>query len=170
MAHTHPSGRPIVPNESAPVFQEVAEVDTYSRFNLLPRWTSHIPWMNEIKQNDFEVLMVLSEPGKIKLLSWEPDGPRLVRLYSDLSQNDSSEETLETLRLVQDRYGRLLIDKEHRPYLGDAALAHLGLPLHRGIKSTVYVAVYSQYIAIMSPEYRNKALLGGSKILDDFPT
>jgi hypothetical protein len=169
MAETHPSGHPLVHADIAPVFQEVAEVDPYRRINLLQRWTSRFDWLKDIKKKEVDVLMVFSEPGHLKLTSWEPDGPRLMQLYERLSKADPSDENLEALRLIQDRFQRLKIDKEHRPYLGDGALAHLGLPLQRGVKSIVYVAVYPQHIAVMSQEYRNKTLSLGTQLLDDFP-
>jgi hypothetical protein len=102
-------------------------------------------------------------------MPWEPHGPRLVQLHEEISQAAESDENLETLRLIRDRYERLTIDNEHRPYLGDPALAHLGLPIQRGVKSTIYVAVYPRHIAIMSQEYRNKKLMFGASILDSYP-
>ena len=113
--------------------------------------------------------MVFSEPGFLKLMPWEPDGPRLLQLYEKISKDGESDENLEAVRLFLDKYERLNIDNEHRPYLGDPALAHLGLPIQRGAKSTVYVAIYPRYIAIMSQEYRNKKLILGTPILDTFP-
>jgi hypothetical protein len=170
MPETRPSGHPLIPADTARVFQEVAEVDSYRRLNLLPRWTSRFDWLKDIKKKEVDVLVVLSEPGCLKLTSWEPDGPRLLQLHERLSEDDASDENFEALRLIQDRFGRLTIDKEHRPYLGDAALAHLGLPLQRGVRSIVYVALYPQYIAIMSQEYRNKKLILGTPLLDEFPS
>lgn len=113
--------------------------------------------------------MILVEPGKIKLAPWEPNGPRIESRYEEIAQNALDESSLETLRLIQDRYVPLSIDEEHRPYLGDAALAHLGLPLERGIKSTVYVVVYPESLAILSTDYRDKMNLLGSNDLDDLP-
>jgi hypothetical protein len=169
MSETHPSGHPLVANEIGPVFQEVAEIDTYRRINLLKRWTRRLDWLAAIDTGAAEVLMVLSEPGLLKLMPWKPEGPRLLKLYEEISNDPELEENLETARLIRDKYERLVIDREHRPYLGDSALAHLGIPTERGIKSTIYVAVYPQYIAIMSREYRNNKLALSTPALDNFP-
>jgi hypothetical protein len=170
MSDTRPSGHPLLPAQGAPVFQEVAEVDPHRRINLLQRWISRFDWLKDINKKEVDALMVFSEPGLLRLRPWEPDGPRLLQLYQTLSAAPhDSEQKLQDLRSILDKYERLKIDNEHRPYLGDPALAHLGLPLHRGAKSIVYVAIYPEYIAIMSQEYRNKKLILGTQVLDDFP-
>jgi hypothetical protein len=114
--------------------------------------------------------MIFSEPGKIKLRPWTPQGAGVVQRYSELANADQTEEVLEALRLIQDKYAFLTIDDEHRPYLGDAALVHLRLPLDRGIKSTVYISVYPDHLAIISADYRDKKILDGSQFLDDLPS
>jgi hypothetical protein len=169
MADTRPSGHPLLPNERGPVFQEVSEVDTYRRINLLQRWTSRFHWLENIKTKSVDVLMVLAAPGMLKLMPWEPEGPRLLKLHETISQDVASDETLEVVRLIRDKYERLTVDHEHRPYLGDPALAHLGLPLERGVRSIVYVAIYPDYIAILSQDYRNQKLLLSNPLLDSFP-
>jgi hypothetical protein len=45
----------------------------------------------------------------------------------------------------------------------------LGLPITRGIKSTVYVAIYPDRIDILSLVYRNQKLVAGHVLLDDLP-
>src|SRR5262249_16941598 len=130
----NPSSAAIAANEC----RSVCTVTSFSpararrRLNLLPRWTSRFDWLKDIKK-EVDVVVVLSEAGRLRLTSWEPDGPRLLQLHERLSEDDASDENFEALRLIQDRFERLKIDKEHRPYLGDAALAHLGLPLERGV-------------------------------------
>lgn len=169
MSETHPSGHPLVSAEQGRVFEEVAEVDSYRRINLLPRWTSRFDWLKSIKTKPVDVLMVFSEPGLLKLMDWEPDGPRLVQLYEEISRDAETDESLEVERLIRDKYEHLIVNSEHRPYLGDPALSHLGLPIQRGVKSMVYVAIYPRYIAIMSQEYRNQKLVLGNPVLDAFP-
>ena len=169
MSKTKPSGWPIVPPEDATVWIEVAQVDGQRRLNLLPRWTARFQWLRATKTTHADVLLVFSEPGKIKLLPWSPHGEKVLGRYHELSQAEQTAATLEALRLIQDKYGRLLIDDEHRPYLGDAALTHLGCPLDRGVKSTVYVTLYPDCLVIMSTDLRNAALLQGIDLLDDLP-
>ena len=69
--------------------------------------------------------MVLAEPG---LISLRESAVHAGARHADLvARGDGDIE--EILRLIQDRYQRLLIGSEHRPSLGDNALAHLGLPI-----------------------------------------
>jgi len=113
--------------------------------------------------------MILVEPGLLSVTSWEPDGPRIVERYRDLAKF-GEELDYEGMRLIQDRYQKLLIPKrERRPHLGDAALQHLGLPVARGTKSIVYVAVLRERIDVLGPAYRNTKNLAGHPSLDDLP-
>ena len=166
MAFTRPSGSSVVADSI--VTQEVAEIDGRGRLHLLPRWTKRIKWWATSPKDDFCVLMVLVEPGVISLRDWASDGTRVIARYEELAAQPSAD-VLEALRLLQDRYIRLSIDKEQRPHLGDAALAHLGLPITRGASSTVYVAVFSNRLDILSARYRNSKLIVGSSLLDDLP-
>lgn len=171
MAETAPSGRPIVPLADASVFQEVAQIDAYRRLNFLPRWTSRYDWLKDLKTKPVEVLLVMREPGVVRLLPWSPEGERVQRLYEEIAAREEADDQLESLRLIQDGYGRLLIDAEHRPYLGDAALAHLGLPLERGTRSSVYVVLYPRCILIMSQSVRNaKIIRTDNDSLDGYPS
>jgi hypothetical protein len=112
--------------------------------------------------------MVLKEPGLIAIRDWTNDGQRIAARYAELAASDD-EESLAALRLIQDRYQKLPIDKEHRAHLGDPALTHLGLPIERGGKSTVYVVVYPDQLNILSISYQNEKLISGSRWLDDLP-
>lgn len=150
MAETIPSGRPLVPLPEAPVFQELAHIDPHRRLNLLPRWTLRFDWLKPTKNNPSELLMVLREPGFVRLLPWTPWGEQVRLRYEELAAADASDDCLEAMRLLQDSYGRLQVDAEHRPYLGDAALAHLGVSLERGVRSPVYVVVYPNSLGLLS--------------------
>src|SRR6267142_892534 len=141
MALTRPSSYPVVTGASAVVSEEIAEIDDRGRLRFHPRWTNRVPWWKTNQDEGFAVLMVLQEPGLIALLDWTNDGQRVAARYTELAGSDD-EEALEALRLIQDRYQKLPIDKEHRAHLGDPALTHLGVPMERGRKSTVYVVVY----------------------------
>lgn len=154
MAETRPSGMPIVDGDAAIVLQETAEVDERGRLHLLPRWVKRVDWLPLQPKNDVVALMVFVEPNRISIRDWKVDGPEIERRYKEIA-NEIDADSHEALRLIQDRYGRLFISKERRPYLGDAALAHLGLPISRGARSTVYVAIFPDRIDILSPTYRN---------------
>lgn len=136
------------------------------RFNILPRWRQKVEWMKE--QGDVLALMVLAEPGLISIRDWKSHGPRIQQRYAELAASSDAEAS-QALILIQSRYQRLLIPAKDRPSLGDAALAHLGIPTDRGAKSVVYVAVFSDKIELMSPTYRNSRLIEGHSLIDDLP-
>lgn len=168
MAETIPSGRPLVPLPEAVVFQELAHIDPHRRLNLLPRWSVRFDWLKPTKGNPAELLMVLREPGFIRLLPWIPWGEQVVHRYQELAADEGPDDRLEALRLLQDTYGRLQVDAEHRPYLGDAALAHLGVSLERGVRSPVYVVVYPNCLGLLSVEAREFRLRHAA-VLDGLP-
>jgi hypothetical protein len=165
MANTRPSGVPIVEAASLIVAQEVGVIDRRGRFTLRPRWFEKITWW---VGSPLDVLMVLDEPGVVRLRDWQTDGVNVVARYEELVDR-RDDEALSALRLLADRYQRLHFSIENRAHLGEAALVHLGLPLDREANAVVHVAIYPDHIAVLSPSYRNAALLRGSPLLDDLP-
>jgi hypothetical protein len=135
--------------------------------NILPRWRQKIEWMRS-EAGDVLALMVLAEPGLISLRDWKSNGPRIEQRYAELAASSDAEAS-EALLLIQSRYRRLLIPAKDRPSLGDAALAHLGLPIDRGAKSVIYVGVLSDKIELMSPIYRDAKLIEGHPLIEDLP-
>ena len=168
MAERRPSGLPVVTGVSAPVEQEVAEIDGRGRLHLLPRWAKRVEWLPLPAADDVMALMVFLEPRRLSLLRWDVDGPRILARYEEIAKNPDDAD-LEVLRLIQDRYNRLLIRRDRRPYLGDTALQHLGLPISRGSKSIVHVAIFPNRIDVLAPAYRDTKLVAGDPRLDDLP-
>jgi hypothetical protein len=163
-----PSGIPVVDDAAATVTVTVAEIEKRGRLNILPRWRRRVAWIDASGASDIQALMIFSEPGLICIRSWEPTGPAIEQRFAELSESPDSE-ALEALRLIQHRYQRLIIPARERPSLGDAALAHLGLPIHREQKSLVYVTVLEDRIEVMSSAYREAKLTEGHPLLDDLP-
>lgn len=168
MAETKPSGLPIVASKSAPVLQEIAEIDGRGRLHLLRRWANHTDWLPSLIDDELQVLMVFVEPGRLSMRSWEPEGPKIVTRFEEIAKTPD-EDGLEALRLIQDRYGRVLVPKDRRPYLGDLALQHLMIPTGRGQKSNVYVAVFPKCIDVFGPAYRTEKLILGHPQLEGLP-
>jgi hypothetical protein len=166
MAETKRSGLPIVAGPSTSVTQEVAHVDKKGCLNLLPRWTSHFQWFPSALTEDFETLMILLDPGRVSIRDLSVNGPLIQQRFNELA-TETDAETLEALRLIQDRYGRLRIPISRRPSLGDPVLAHLGI--ERGHKSTIYVAIFPNSIDLLSPAYRNARLTIIKEEIDDLP-
>src|SRR6266566_2199829 len=73
-----------------------------------------------------DALVELAEPGRIRLLPWQPFGDRLVERRRELSQNPE-ESQIEELIFLTERYRRVHIDKGGRFPLHDRELFHLGL-------------------------------------------
>jgi hypothetical protein len=110
--------------------------------------------------------MIFIEPGLISIRAWEPSGPRIQQRYVEIAATTDAD-AHEALRLIQDRYQRLVIPPSDRVSLGDAALAHLGLPVERGTKSLIYVCVSSDRLELLSPAYRNSKLTEGHPLIED---
>jgi hypothetical protein len=163
-----PSGLQIIGGDDAMVAVEVAHVEVRGRLNILPRWRRRVSWLSSGGEADVEALMIFVEPGLISLDDWKKDGSRILQRIADLS-GSADADALDALRLIHDRYQRLIIPAKDRPSLGDAALAHLGLPIERGEKSAVYVCVFPERIDIMSREFRNLKLVEGHPLVDDLP-
>lgn len=163
-----PSGLPIIDDAEGLVTVNVAEVEKRGRLNILPRWRKRVVWMNSLGEKATDALMIFSQPGLLSICCWQPNGPRIEQRIVELS-NSADPDALEVLRLIQDRYQRIVIPARDRPTLGDSALAHLGLPIHRGQKSLVYVSVFSNRIDVMSPSFRDAKLIEGHPLLDDLP-
>ncbi len=163
-----PSGVPIVEDDSAGMIVSLAHVEIRGRVNILPRWRKKVVWLASVNKADTQALMVFEEPGLISIRAWEPDGPRIQQRFAELSAS-SDADAPQALRLIQDRYQRLVIPAQDRPSLGDAALAHLGLRVERGQKSIIYVCVSPEKIELMSPAYRDSKLTEGHPLIDDLP-
>jgi hypothetical protein len=165
MAETKPSGVPMIDAPGAIVSQEVAHIDKKGCLNLLQRWTKRLAWFPSHPE-DFEVLLIFLSPGRLSIRDFANDGARIQQRYNELSA-ETDAETLEVLRLMQDRYGRLRVPKSRRASLGDPALAHL--ELERGQRSTIYVAIFPNYIDLLSLRYRNEKLIAYQEQIDDLP-
>ena len=163
-----PSGLPIIDDASAAVTVSVAHIEMRGRLNILPRWRKRVQWLLDAEGNDVLALMVFAEPGLISMRAWAPDGPRIQERFAEVASSRDAEAP-QALRLIQDRYQRLLIPTNDRPSLGDAALAHLGLQVERGKKSLIYVCVSPDRIELMSPAYRETKLVEGHPLIEDLP-
>jgi hypothetical protein len=164
MAETKPSGRSIVEGDAAIVTQEVAHVDAKGVLNILPRWTTRLSWLTQ-SDDGTDALMLFLEPGRISIRDIGSAG-RITERYGELVSNPTPE-TLDLLRLIQDRYGRLYIPKSKRVSVGEPALLHLGI--QRGVKTPIYVAIFPTSLELLSVAYRNAQLLEFRADLEDLP-
>ena len=167
MALTRPSGYPMVEDESAPVREEVAVIDGRGRLYMQRRWTQRISWWPSNPTELFSVLMIFAEPGLLSLRDWVANSAGIAERYAELAELDE-EDAREAMRLIQDRYRRLPVDKGRRAHIGDAGLAHLGFPLDRA-KNTVYVALFADRIDVFSANYRDSKLVESSSWIEDLP-
>ena len=167
MSSTRPSGISAIPDELGRVVQEISHIDQRGRLHILPRWIEALGWLRNRKPETVALVTFL-EPGRLSLRAWDEFGPSIVERYKGVMHSTDPAE-LEAMRAIQDRYARLDIRADNRPYLGDIVLAHLGLPLERSHKAIVYIVILPEQIDILSPEYRNRKLIEGHPILVDLP-
>lgn len=73
-----------------------------------------------------DALVELAEPGRIRLLPWQPFGDRVVERRRELSQADEGPE-VEELVFLTERFRRVRIEKSGRFPLHDREALHLGL-------------------------------------------
>jgi hypothetical protein len=163
-----PSGLPIVDDETATVTVTATQIEARGRLNILPRWRRRIAWLGTSKDSDVEALMIFVEPGLVSIRDWKAHSPSILQRYAELSASADTD-SIDALRLIQDRYQRLVIPAKDRPSLGDGALAHLGLSIERGKKSIVYVCTFSDRIDVMASDYRNAKLIQSNPLIDDLP-
>lgn len=169
MSETRPSSTPLIDGSQTSIFQEVASIDQRGRLHFPPRWTNRIDWLRRCSSEATEVLIVLREPGMVSLLSWQANAEQILKRYEAIAGDDQDTEKENLLRLIVDRYGKLIVTPERRPHLGDPAILHLGLSPERGLKRPIYAAIFADRIDLMSPSYRDTKLNDGNSRLDDLP-
>jgi hypothetical protein len=135
---------------------------------ILPRWRNRVTWLRPSQEPHTDALMVFSKPGLISLRDWKTSSPAILKRIEELSEIPDDDD-LEALRLIQDRYQKLVIPANDRSSLGEAALAHLGIDLANGSKFLIYVGIFANRIDLMSPQYRNAKLIEGHQQIDDLP-
>ena len=165
---SRPSGLHIIDGSIAAVSVEVARVDMRGRLNILPRWRQRVAWLASPGESNVDALMIFVEPGLISIEDWKKDGPRIQQRFTDIAASTDAD-LFRALRLIQDRYQRLVIPARDRAALGDGALFHLGFQFEREQEFIVYVCVFPDRIELMSPEYRNLKLIEGHPLIDDLP-
>jgi hypothetical protein len=73
-----------------------------------------------------DALVELAEPGRIRLLPWQPFGDRLIERRRELSQNAEASD-IEELVFLTERFRRVHIERGGRLPFHDRELVHLGL-------------------------------------------
>jgi hypothetical protein len=164
---SRPSGLPIIPDDEASVITDTAAIDGRGRVNLVPRWRSRVGWLAEARA-DTEALMIFAAPGHISIRDYEGRGTAIIERYRQVASG-SDPDKVEALRLIQDRYQRLIIPSHERASLGTAALLHLGLLTEATEKSMVHVSVSEDAIDLLSPACRAARLLAGHALLEGLP-
>jgi hypothetical protein len=162
-----PSGLPVIPDHEAQVITDTAIVDARGRINLLPRWRSRVPWLTG-SSSDKAALMIFVEEGLISIRDWEEYGPQIRERYLQAARSTEPDRG-EILRLIQDRYQRLIVPAAERASLGTTALLHLGLPIDRSQGASVHVCVSSASIDLLSVALRTARLVEGHSYLHGLP-
>lgn len=155
MSETKPSSNPIISPSEGQLALEVAEVDPRGRFHILNRWAALVGWSLQ-KNRAVDALLILEVPGRLSIQAWEPDGPRILASFKEEKDRDADTQVLLS---YLDRYQRLAIGADRRPYLGDLALVHLGIPIRSSEHTAVYAAISPGRIDLMSQAFRNEHLV-----------
>lgn len=166
MSKTKPSSNPILNPKDARLLLEIVEIDERGRLQILSRWGEITAWLKSLEGPTSDALVVLATPGRLSIRSWLPEGPRVLERYQELLSQESDPELL---RRILDRYQKIVIRSDRRPYLGDIALTHLGLPIRRQETTALYAAIFTDRIDLLSVAYRNQELLIGDAQLNDLP-
>ena len=90
---------------------------------MLPTFIqSQVPWLGKLTEG-LQALAIL-EPGVARILPWDPEGPKLLARRSELIGAGGTESERD-LRLLESRFKRLVVSKDHRVRLPDEILLHL---------------------------------------------
>jgi len=155
------------PGIQGPVDQDVAEIDQRGRLQIPSRLISSITWLKK-RETSSDALVILDEPGRIRLLSWENEStPILTRRKQLIENSGESSEAVEALRLLEDRYKHLIIPKDSRPTLSKEITMHLGIP--DDAKAQIYIVRVFEALEILSPQYRNGYRKTISEYLSNLP-
>jgi DNA-binding transcriptional regulator/RsmH inhibitor MraZ len=127
-----------------------------------------VTWI-EAPKTQTEALAVFNDPGQLLLLPWDPDGEqRVVARRRELTEAAAEDpEAIAALQALENRYERIVIDKEFRITCSSEFLQHLGT--RRGISSQVYVVRVQDRIEVLSTNFRDQQLKAGHSALDDLP-
>jgi hypothetical protein len=83
-----------------------------------------VSWLKA--RSEVDALVELAEPGRIRLLPWQPFGDRVIKRRRELTQ-DAEESEIEELIFLTERFRRVHIEKSGRFPFHDRELLHLGL-------------------------------------------
>jgi bifunctional DNA-binding transcriptional regulator/antitoxin component of YhaV-PrlF toxin-antitoxin module len=124
------------------VRQEVRAVDDRGRITLPAE---------SAKRFGGQVLLVLGEPGRLRLLPWDPHGIAVALRRDDLRSKDPTDERiLEALRQIEDRYQHQPLEKEARFTPSSNVRLHLGFEF-----GDYYLWRYPDALEVWSLAYRN---------------
>jgi hypothetical protein len=151
------TGRPpawvLDPSSPGPVLQEARLVQSRGRVSVPARLLAGLPGVNDSSGGEF--LLVLEEPGRVRLLPWAPHGEEALERRRGIAGGDvKAAGTLEALRAWDDKYRRLRIDGG-RIDLPLAVVAHLD---SRFRIHGVHLVRYPGTLEIWSAAYRNRRL------------
>lgn len=148
----------LIPNLKSPVFQSVIEIDSRSRIRIPNQIAAQLKWL----KNDQVCygLIVLDEPGRLTIHSWEVESPPVLKKQKQLvEESAASYEAVELLLQLEDRYIHQKIS-QLRPTLPAEVILHLGVSR----KSEVYIRRVRDTIELLSPRYRNENRI----VIDDY--
>lgn len=143
--------------------QEVVEIDDRGRILVPQRVWGPVTWLSgETWPKD--ALLVLGRPGIAQILDWQAHAAVLSERRAALS-SDASEEALETLSALEERYHRIAAAESRRFTLSLLVQTHLEVaPGDR-----LYVEANSTMLQFVSIHFRNTRLAARARAIADLP-
>jgi hypothetical protein len=147
MKSGRPPGWALDPASLSSVVVEVRELDQKrGRLTLSPRCLAALTWVPATGK--LLCLLVMEEPGRVRVLPWEPHGLKVVERRRAAAES----EEYETILRLDDHYLRSTI-VAGRLVLPELAVTHL--QPRRTRSATFYVIAVADGLEIWSVAYRN---------------
>lgn len=143
----------------AGVLIELMEAKTRGRLTVSARASSGLPWLAA----GVELLGVLEEPGRVRLLPWEESAPVRARLEELASATGAEVE--DELLLLHDRYQRLALDQDARLDLP----AHVASHLQLAEPAVLFLARHREQVELWGTAYREARLSRAARSFPDLP-
>jgi hypothetical protein len=162
-----PRGQPLDPGFPSSVILSETDIDDRWRLRMPSEITKGLDWLTE-KNEAFDVLGVLRQPGVVAIWPWVPHGERVVarrRHLEELSKTDSTViQALKELRLL---YVRLTLGGDAMITLSPEVLFHLRVTENENRQAMVLRT--NDDVEIWGAIAKDRAAISPDPLLADLP-
>lgn len=160
-----PPGWMLDHDQPGPVHREALWIDARGRMTIPAVARERTSWLADGGQK--LTLFVCEDPGRIKILPWDPYGHRVFQRRRELLTLEPTSEVLEAILEIEDRYLRQSIETGGRVNLSEMALTHL--EIRADLPTYAILVCISDVVEIWSVTYRRNRRKATLDILDDLP-